>query len=276
MLLQRILTAIPLAALASWLIFFQSSEVLFYAFLVVTFIAGWEWSRLSGMAQPMLRGLYALVITLSTWALDTLNLTNPLVIKIVLGLSVVWWIYVLYRMSTRSPAAASDQLAPFKVVIGFVTLIPAVLALKHIHAQADGSVWLFYIISIIWVADIGAYFTGKRFGRTKLAPLVSPGKTREGLYGAVLATSLYSIAAAVYFELQIIQTVMLLIIAFFATLLSVIGDLFISVLKRERGVKDSGSILPGHGGVLDRIDSITSSAPFFVVLLDWLVLHVGL
>lgn len=273
MLLQRILTAIPLAALASWLIFFQPSSVLFYAFLVVIFTSGWEWARLSGLNQSVARLFYALLLTAVVFLLNNTGEQQQWVFRLVMGMSILWWTYVLYRMSTRSPAAASDQLSVFKVVIGFLTLVPAVLALTHIHGQPEGAYWLFYVISIIWVADIGAYFSGKRFGKTKLAPLVSPGKTREGLYGAVVATSIYTMAASVFFHLGVLQTAMLLIIAFFATLLSVIGDLFISVLKRERGIKDSGSILPGHGGVLDRIDSITSSAPFFVILLDVLVIH---
>ena len=125
----------------------------------------------------------------------------------------------------------------------------------------------------VWVADTGAYFAGKTFGKVKLVPKLSPGKTREGLYGAVLATSLYSVAAAVYFDLSLIQTLLLMIISFFGTLLSIAGDLFISLLKRERGVKDTGAILPGHGGVLDRIDSITSAAPFFAILLHSVIFN---
>lgn len=273
--MQRILTAIPLAALATWLIFFQSSDVLFYALLLAVLIAGWEWGRLSGLQHIAARGVYAIGIAAATFMADYLVRNTAQAFTVLMVLSVVWWVYVLYRMSTRPPAAPAESRSVFKILIGFITLIPAVLALRYVHTVEQGPFWLFYIVSIIWVADIGAYFTGKRFGRNKLAPLVSPGKTREGLYGALVATTIYTMLAGLFFELGVIELTMLLIIAFFATLLSVVGDLFISVLKRERGVKDSGTILPGHGGVLDRIDSITSSAPYFVILLNLVVFHGG-
>ncbi len=273
MLKQRILTAIPLAALAIWLIFFKPTEWLFYALLLMALIGGWEWARLAGLRQVPARMTYAGLIVICAFALDYVNQRVPDAFTLLMWLSVAWWTYVLYRMSTRSPAQPDGRYSPVKVLMGFITLIPALLALKQIHGAERGEYWLFYVVSIIWIADIGAYFTGKRFGKTKLAPLVSPGKTREGLYGALVATAVYTMLASIFFRLNIIQTTMLLIIAFFATLLSVVGDLFISVLKRERGVKDSGSILPGHGGVLDRIDSITSSAPFFIVLLNLLVFN---
>ena len=275
MLKQRVLTAIPLAALAVWIIFFQTTDVLFYALMLASLVAGWEWARLAGLNQAFARVMYAAAIAGSIFGLDYLVEHGGFSFNAIMVVSVCWWVYVLYRMSTRQPATPDGRHSLFKIVTGFVTLLPAVLALKHVHGLPQGPFWLFYIVSIIWVADIGAYFTGKRFGRVKLAPLVSPGKTREGLYGGLVATTLYTMLASIYFELNVIQITMLLIIAFFATLLSVIGDLFISVLKRERGVKDSGSILPGHGGVLDRIDSITSSAPFFVIFLDLLVFNVG-
>jgi len=274
MLKQRVLTAVPLAALAIWLIFFESTDVLFYALLLASLVAGWEWARLAGLGQMAAKAVYALAIVASIVLLDQLVTRYAPAFRVIMIVSVLWWMYVLYRMSTRAPSAPGDRRSIFKMLIGFVTLAPAVLALKYVHGLEQGPYWLFYIVSIIWVADIGAYFSGKRFGKIKLAPLVSPGKTREGLYGGLVATTLYTMLAAIFFELNFIQIAMLVIIAFFATLLSVIGDLFISVLKRERGVKDSGSILPGHGGILDRIDSITSSAPFFVIFLELLVFHV--
>jgi phosphatidate cytidylyltransferase len=115
------------------------------------------------------------------------------------------------------------------------------------------------------VADIGAYFSGKHFGKNKLAPAISPGKTREGLYGAIVAVCCYSAAAAYYFELDMTAALWLLSLAIVLTLVSVAGDLYESVLKREFGVKDSGVILPGHGGILDRIDSVLAAMPVFMV-----------
>ena len=137
--------------------------------------------------------------------------------------------------------------------------------MNSIHAQQNGPAWLLYGLMLIWAADIGAYFSGKRFGRNKLAPLISPGKTREGLLGAIVAACLFSLVAAFYFGLDVIAALSLLLLAVVLTLVSVAGDLYESVLKREYGVKDSGRILPGHGGILDRIDSVLAAMPVFMV-----------
>jgi phosphatidate cytidylyltransferase len=137
--------------------------------------------------------------------------------------------------------------------------------MNTIHQQTAGPQWLMYGLMLVWVADIGAYFSGKRFGKNKLAPAISPGKTREGLYGAVASVSVYTVIAAYYFGLDIITAANLLLLAVVLTLVSVAGDLYESILKREHGVKDSGTILPGHGGMLDRIDSVLAAMPVFMV-----------
>ena len=271
MLWQRVLTAIPLALLVIWLIFFQPVESLFYAFLVVAVIAGWEWARLSGIENNILRIAYGLVTAAAVWFIN-LNIGSQVFFWLMLAV-VAWWTYIIYRLTVTVPAAASASFSAKKFIIGFITLVPPILALVNIRGFEQGSAWLFYVLSIVWVADIGAYFSGRRFGKVKLAPEISPGKTREGLYGGVMLTSLYTIMAAVYFNLDFIQMLMLLIAAFFATLFSVGGDLFISLYKRERGIKDSSNILPGHGGILDRIDSITSSVPLFALILNAVILN---
>jgi phosphatidate cytidylyltransferase len=129
----------------------------------------------------------------------------------------------------------------------------------------QGPAWLFYALSLVWVADSGAYFAGKKFGKNKLAPNISPGKTREGLLGAVLSTSLYTLAASYYFELDRDRAVLLVLLSVIVTIISVSGDLYISFLKREAGLKDSGNILPGHGGMLDRVDSVLAAMPVFLL-----------
>ena len=138
------------------------------------------------------------------------------------------------------------------------------LAMYTLHTRTDGPQWLLYGLMLVWVADTGAYFSGRRFGRNKLAPAISPGKTREGVLGAMVLVTVYSIIAAYYFGLDFSGTVYLLLLAVILTLVSVAGDLYESVLKREHGVKDSGRILPGHGGALDRIDSVLAAMPVFV------------
>ncbi|MDH5765104.1 MAG: phosphatidate cytidylyltransferase [Gammaproteobacteria bacterium] len=275
MLLQRILTAVPLAIAAVWFILSQSGDALFYVLLVVIAIAAWEWAQLSGIKPVPVRIAYAAALTLLVYLSGMLLTSNdPVLFKVLLGLVFAWWLYIIYRLSTGGPSAVSEQFSFAKAITGFVVLLVPVLSIVYIHQLPQGAYWLLYSIIIVWIADSGAYFSGKKFGKNKLLPLISPGKTMEGLYGAIIATTIYTFMAALFFKLDIIQTVILLIIGFFATLISVAGDLYISLLKRERGVKDSGSILPGHGGVLDRVDSILSSAPFFALFLDLMVINV--
>ncbi|MDH5484121.1 MAG: phosphatidate cytidylyltransferase [Gammaproteobacteria bacterium] len=274
MLWQRILTGIPLAVVAIWFILSQSTDALFYALLTVSAVAAWEWSRLSGISNLLLRSIYTLVILAVIYVSYPFVLQQQLIFNAIIIVALIWWSSVIYRMSTRGPGAPSEETSLVKALLGFIALVPAILALLYIHQKYQGAYWMLYSLSIIWIADIGAYFSGRKFGKNKLAPTISPGKTLEGMYGALIATTIYTMAATVFFNLDVIQTVLLLVVAFFATLLSIAGDLYISLLKRERGVKDSGAILPGHGGVLDRIDSITSSAPFFALLLDLIVFNV--
>lgn len=270
MLKQRILTAIPLAVLVIWGILTQPADIIFYALALILGIAGWEWARLSGVTAIPFRVAYGVFIVACIYFCHQYFSTRPGLLTWVFTATVVCWAIVAYHMFTRGPQPA-EKFSLFKLLLGIVILIPPVLALMQIRVQ--GADWLFYCLSIIWVADIGAYFSGKRFGKNKLAPSLSPGKTREGLYGAMLATMLYSAAAAYYFSLSINELLLLLIIAAAATIISVIGDLFFSLLKREQGLKDTGAILPGHGGVLDRIDSVTSSAPFFALLLGLVIFN---
>lgn len=271
MLKQRVLTAIPLAVLVIWGILTQPAEVIFYALSFILAIAGWEWARLSGVKNPLLRIVYAAVIILAIYFAYHYFTINSEWLTTLFAITVCFWFIATYHMFIKGPKPADDSVSVFKLLMGFIVLVPPLLALMQLRGQS--AEWLFFCLSIIWVADIGAYFSGKRYGRNKLAVHLSPGKTREGFYGAVFATSAYSFAAGIYFELQYMQIFMLLIIAALATFISVIGDLFISLLKREKGLKDTGAILPGHGGILDRIDSVTSSAPLFALLLGLVIFN---
>lgn len=277
MLKQRVLTAIPLAALVIWGILTQPVDVIFYTLLLAIFIAGWEWAGLSGIKSQgiqnkIYRLIYAVLISALVYVSHKFIETNPQLLNLVLGLTVLGWFVATFHMFTKGPQEAGQNISPAKFFIGLVALIPPVLALVYI--RNEGSWWLFYCLSIVWIADIGAYFSGKRFGKNKLAPQLSPGKTKEGLYGAVFATASYSfVMGFAFFELQAIQILLLLIITVLATYISVAGDLFISLLKREKGLKDTGNILPGHGGILDRIDSVLSSAPFLALLLSLVIFN---
>ncbi len=261
MLYQRILTAIPLAFFVFWIIFFQPTTVFFYFLLFVILISGYEWARLSGVNNP-LRIFFALFITLLTWAMA--EYFSDYILWLIY-VSVLWWAGISFYLKSAKPKAASSQLKIDKLFIAFIVLPAAALAMQKIHAMQQGADWLFYALALVWVADIGAYFSGKKFGRNKLAPNISPGKTKEGFFGAIIATSIYTLFASYYFELDVKQTLLLVLLSLVLTFISVTGDLYFSFLKREAGLKDSGSILPGHGGILDRIDSVLAAMPVFVV-----------
>jgi phosphatidate cytidylyltransferase len=129
---------------------------------------------------------------------------------------------------------------------------------------------LLFFFVLIWLADSAAYFSGKKFGRNKLAEQLSPGKTREGLWGALIATFILSLIGVLQFGLSPISSVYFIMLCLLTALISVVGDLYESLLKRNAGVKDSGFLIPGHGGVLDRIDSLLAAAPGFILGLYWL------
>jgi phosphatidate cytidylyltransferase len=261
MLLQRVLTAIPLGILIIWIILFQSSEVFFWMLIFITAVAGYEWGKLSGLPAAG-RIIYLMLLCAVCWLVK-----NPLgeYIHAYVYAGVAWWFVTMFILLRLTPKAASSTLSPGKLIAGLVVIPAAMLAMYALHTRTGGPEWLLYGLMLVWVADTGAYFSGRRFGRNKLAPAISPGKTREGVLGAMVLVTVYSIMAAYYFSLDLNGTLYLLLLAAVLTLVSVAGDLYESVLKRERGVKDSGKILPGHGGALDRIDSMLAAMPVFAV-----------
>ena len=268
MLSQRILTAIPLAAFVFWIIFFQPTTVFFYFLLFIVLISGYEWARLSGVSNAPLRILFALFITLVSWLVPQYLADYILWLIYV---AVLWWFSISYFLKFAIPKAASSDFKIDKLLIAFVVLPAAAFAMQNIHAMQQGADWLFYALALVWVADIGAYFSGKKFGKHKLAPNISPGKTKEGLVGAVIATSIYTLIASYYFKLDTEHSALLVLLSVILTFISVSGDLYFSFLKREAGLKDSGHILPGHGGILDRIDSVLAAMPVFLVGYNWLL-----
>jgi phosphatidate cytidylyltransferase len=156
------------------------------------------------------------------------------------------------------------------MLMGVLVLVPSWYALTALRAQEQGLSMLLMLLMLVWGADIGAYVAGKSFGRNKLMPAVSPGKTREGLWGGLAVCALVGAGFSLWLELELPASVYLVLLSVMTGLVSVLGDLLESLFKRERGIKDSGKLLPGHGGVLDRIDSLTAAAPVFLVGLYFL------
>ena len=240
-------------------------------------LAAWEWGALMGLSASgrMILGVGALLLCacLSFLFPEALSLSgegkdNLSVSAWALGRwfylpAAVFWIVVVpgwLRTNSKPP----NTMTAF--VVGVIVILPTWLALVHLRQK--GALWLLAIMAFVWIADSAAYFCGRAFGRHKLAPSISPGKTWEGAIGGVLAVIIYGFLMSSMMPSQITENkALLFFILLFLPVMSIFGDLFESMLKRQAGLKDSSNILPGHGGVLDRIDSLTSTLP--LIALAW-------
>ena len=239
---------------------------IFFAFIVL--IAAWEWASLIGLTHIIQKSMYVLLVLL-IGVLVWQFIQNDHEIMLFLA-AMIWWVTVLFILITfRSQWLQTSFLKRVLQISGFIVLVPAWFALVKLHHY--GVAMLMYFLIIIWVADISAYFVGKKFGATKLAPNISPGKSREGVLGALLVSIVVASIGIQIFAIENSKWIIFAFLCVFTALISVVGDLYESLLKRNAGVKDSGKILPGHGGVLDRIDSITAAAPVYVLGLNWVI-----
>lgn len=260
---QRVLTAIPLLIGVLLILFAAPLWVAIWSIAAVMVLAAWEWAAFLGWRLPRARGAYAggmaLLLAVSGWLVPAV-----VGLQIVLWIALLWW-GIAFFWILRYPTPVPPVIAAFA---GVLVLIPSWLAMVAIlRVPEHGPALILLALCVVFAADIGAYFAGHRFGRVKLAPQVSPGKTWEGLIGGVLLAALTAAAGGVLLGLSpgIMVPVGLGVAA-----LSVVGDLTESLFKRSVGAKDSGHLIPGHGGVLDRIDSITAAMPLFALVLSWL------
>ncbi len=261
MLKQRVITALVLIPLTLWMVFTLSTAWLAFVFGVIVLGAGYEWARLSGF-DGAARWVYVVAMA----AAGLLAWFGPVLPVLVVG--VLWWCWALYELA-RYEKLERGLLGsrPGRAVAGFLILVPAWLALAFLHfTDPHAPAVMLFLFLIVWLADSGAYFAGKTWGRTKLAPHVSPGKTVEGVAGGVAAVCILAVLGGIFFwHLPAWQVAVWLVIAVLSALFSVVGDLMESKAKRLAGVKDSGHILPGHGGLFDRIDGLTAAAPVFAL-----------
>jgi phosphatidate cytidylyltransferase len=157
------------------------------------------------------------------------------------------------------------------MLAGALVILPAWAALCTLHASAErGPTVTLMLLMLVWLADIGAYFAGRRWGEKKLAPAISPGKTWEGVYGGLLSSLLFAAIAGAIFSRSLSWTLAFMMVSLLTVMFSVAGDLLESLMKRQSGIKDSGNIIPGHGGIFDRIDSLVAAAPLFLIGFLWL------
>lgn len=263
MLKQRIITALILLpiALGGFFLLEGSGFALFIG-LVVT-LGAWEWARLAGFAAQSIRLAYAAVVALMLFFMHILPGLAPWV----LGAAVLWWGVATYLVLTYPRSSEHWASAACKLVIGLLILLPAWQGLVLIKQQPLGNWLIMAVMVLVWGADIGAYFSGRAFGKRKLAPQVSPGKSWEGVYGGLLVSLMITAIVGFVRDWSFAQMLMALFGAAIIVFISVVGDLTESMFKRQSGIKDSSNLLPGHGGVLDRIDSLTAAIPVFAVLL---------
>lgn len=268
--LNRILTAAILIPLVVWAILQLPTPAFAAATGVFMALAVWEWAGLVPLRARGAKILYLLLfVALSAGAWWLLQ-REPAWLDRVLPLVALWWL--LAALWLRRPQLGAGWVA-FKFALALLALLPAWLALAALHARtapAPGPELALFVFVLMWVADSGAYFTGKTLGRHKLAPRVSPGKTWEGAFGGFLASGLFAVAVGLWFGWSGNRLFGFVVLAGICVVVSIVGDLFISLLKRQQGLKDTGQIFPGHGGVLDRIDSLLAAAPVFVFGLGWL------
>lgn len=260
---QRIITAVVLVPVVLWCIFWAPGPWAFRAFAAaIVGVAGWEWAAMMGWKDAAPRALYAAVVLALLGLLQFVPL-QPAFHKLVYGVAVAFWL--LAHRLVRAYPEGTERWAnvPVLAAVGLVLLVPAWLGLVTLHGQSAG--WLMYLFILVWGADTGAYFAGRAFGKTKLAPAVSPGKTIEGFLGGLALTMAVATAVALTIGFGGQRFWAFMGLSLLTVLASVLGDLFESMVKRRAGIKDSGSIFPGHGGALDRIDSLTAAAPVFAL-----------
>ncbi|MGA8881282.1 MAG: phosphatidate cytidylyltransferase [Azonexus sp.] len=272
MLKTRVITALVLLVLVLPSLFFLPQA--YWALLVALFIgvAAWEWGGLLGFEQNkrLLTGAALATLCAAAILLDPAAIAGALSpwVMVSYGMAALFWCAVIpfwLRAKWKLPHGFPGLL------VGLVVLFPTWLALVQLRVAGPGV--LLAIMATVWMADIAAYFSGKTFGKHKLAPTISPGKTWEGALGAGVGVVLYGIVLRLAFSFAPVGLPLWVLGLLALTAISIMGDLYESMLKRQAGIKDSSNVLPGHGGVLDRIDSLTSTLP--VVALLWLLVARG-
>lgn len=268
MLKHRIITALILAPLALAGIFGTDVQGFYWFVGAIVAVAAWEWARLSGYERQSLRVSYAVYV--SIWLIFVRYIpATP-----ILYVGLAWWLIAIVLVLRYPGTSRFWRQRSIKLMIGLLILIPfwkTMLALREAKMLVDIDLGvhlvLFYALLLIWAADTGAYFAGRAFGKAKLAPAVSPGKSWAGAWGGLGCTVVLALVAANWLDLSSSLTVQLVIVTVIAAIVSIFGDLTESLFKREAGIKDSSNLLPGHGGILDRIDSLTASIPVLTALL---------
>ena len=271
MLKQRVITALIMAGLFLSAVIFLSLPWLALIFAILICLGGWEWSRLCEWESPVARAAYVLVLAAVLGLLYVYCQLGAAPereqIQPFLGLACLWWSLALLWVKGYPGSAVFWRTRAMRNLMGLLVLAPAWMAAVYLVSFPRGGGLIVVMVLIVAAADIGAYFAGRAWGKHKLAEVVSPKKTWEGFWGGMVASSV--LALLLWSQLPPPQAHIslseVLVVLLVTALASVVGDLTVSMVKREAGVKDSGSLLPGHGGILDRLDSLCGAAPVFAL-----------
>ncbi len=278
MLLPRILTALVLVTLVIAAVF-KLPAVYFSLFIaIIVLLAAWEWTALVGIDKLLSKLFFLFTLVIPMLAIQFWTVILELLAQLmewpgikeysgilewlVIG-PVLFWVLIMFLIKQAPEDLLTlDLKSKYKTFIGWFVLLSAWMFLTRLRAFY-GTEMMMYFLLLVWLADIAAYFSGKKFGKEKLAEQISPGKTVQGMYGALMAGFIWAVAMGLYYGFPLIIATDFVFLSVLTVLVSIYGDLFFSLVKRQKGVKDSGSMLPGHGGVLDRVDSMIAAAPFY-------------
>ena len=266
MLKQRVITALLLLPLAMLAIFAVPAHWFLVLLALVLLGGSWEYVRLAGVsgfrAGYLLVPVQAIIFAMLFWYQGDWSID----IMLYLSACCVAWLLLFIRLPLyRTQAQPDNAYRAISLATAIVSITTGWFALGWIRIQPEGSWLILLFLLIVWAADTGAYFSGKAFGKRKLSPRISPGKTLAGLYGGLVAAPLIALLAAKLMPIEPVDPLALVLLSLVTVVVSVGGDLMISLHKRTSGYKDSGDLLPGHGGILDRVDSLLAAAPFFAL-----------
>lgn len=263
MLQQRVITAAVIGAVLSVLLLWAPPAMVLFVLAATVCAGAWEWALFPRLRAMAARIAYALLVLSAAIAAWLLTRDDPAQLQQLLWISLAWWV-LAFLWIVLAPAVQNRLTAALG---GFLVMAPASVALMQLYRQPNGPQLVLFLLILVWAADVGAFFAGRHFGRMKLAPRVSPNKTWEGLIGGMVVSSAVAVAGVWWFARPPLAFISLCL---GVVLVSIVGDLTESMFKRYAGLKDSGSLFPGHGGVLDRFDSVFAAAPTFLLGLHWL------
>ncbi|SDW44970.1 phosphatidate cytidylyltransferase [Thiocapsa roseopersicina] len=261
---RRTITALSLVPLVIAAVLWLPTPVFALVLAGVLMLAAVEWCTLAGLTRPIPRILYSIAILFAMALLWIWPQGQPWLF----GLSALWWAGQAVALPRIREIPTVEGVQWPLLAAGFLVLIGPWAALIHLHGLPNkGPALVLFLLFLMWTADSMAYFVGRAWGggRAKLAPVLSPGKTRVGVYGAMVGAVICGLTFAWILSATATATLLILLVCGVSVMISIVGDLYESLLKRRRGLKDSSHLLPGHGGMLDRIDSLTAAAPVFAL-----------